>query len=178
MTGFQTFWTGAMANKFDVTQLRLQIENLLRDYPDLAEDEMLRADMLDGETNIYGVLMSLFQATDNNKFMLDAITGRVQQLAGRKARFARRIEFLRGLMLQVLQTADLKKVELPEATLSQRATQPQIVGEPDVEQLPNDLLKITIEPDRTKIRAALLDHRELPGLSLSNAAPTLAINVK
>jgi hypothetical protein len=44
--------------------------------------------------------------------------------------------------------------------------------------LPDDLVRIKREADRVKIREALLAHRKLPGISLSNAPPTLAINVK
>ena len=163
---------------FNVDQLRHEIEAFIREYPDLAEDEMLRADMLDGETDISAVLTALFQSVDNNRFMIDAVNGRMDQLAIRRNRFKQRIEFLRGLILKVLQSADLKKYELPEATLSQRVGQPKIVGEPDVNALPDDLLRVTVEPDRTKIREALLAGHELPGLALSNGPPTLAINVK
>lgn len=163
---------------FNIDQLRTDIEALLRDYPDLAEDEMLRADMLDGETDIRTALTALFQAVDNNKFMVNAIAARSAELSARKARFARRIEFLRGLILKVLQSAELRKYELPEATLSQRAGQQQIIGEPEVASLPDDLLRTTVEPDRAKIREALMAGRDLPGLTLSNAAPALAINVK
>src|SRR4051812_19010471 len=102
-----------MASMFNIDELRTAIETLLRDYPDLAEDEMLRADMLDGETDIRTVMTALLQAVDNNKFMAGAISARIAELTARKARFARRIEFLRGLILKVLQSADLKRFELP-----------------------------------------------------------------
>lgn len=163
---------------FSVDQLRIQIEALIRDYPDLADDEMLRADMLDGSTNIQEVLTALFHSVDDNKMMVEATTARLQELTERRARFTRRVEFLRELMLQVLQSANLKKLELAEATLSQRNVAPQIVGEVDPEALPDDLCRIKREADRTAIREALLANRKLPGLGLSNSPPTLTINVK
>ncbi|MET3995008.1 hypothetical protein ABID65_006674 [Bradyrhizobium sp. S3.9.2] len=163
---------------FSIDQLRLDIERLLLDYPDLADDEILRADMLDGETNIKDVLTTLVAAIDDHKTLTEAISARTQQLAGRRARFARRTEFLRELVLKVLQAADLKKIELAEATLSQRATQPQIIGEVEADQLPDELCKITREPSRTKIREALLKGEVIPGLALSNSPPTLTINTK
>lgn len=163
---------------FDVDQLRIQIETLLRQYPELADDEVLRADMLDGATDIEAVLTSLFRSSSRDKSMADAITVRIDQLSARRARFRARVEFLRGLMLKVLQSADRKKFELAEATLSQRASQPQIVGEVDVDALPDDLVKITREANRTAIREALLARRQLPGLSLSNSPPALTITTK
>lgn len=163
---------------FDVNQLRLQIEALIAEYPDLADDEILRADMLDGSTDIKEVLAALFNSVDDNKTMIVAITDRLQQLSARRARFARRVEFLRGLMLQVMQSADLKKIELVEATLSQRNVPPQIVGEVNADALPDDLCTIKREPNRTKIREALMERREIIGLALSNSPPTLVVNVK
>lgn len=163
---------------FDVDELRRAIEALICEYPDLAEDEMLRADMLDGETDIKAVLAELFEATDDNRSMIAALTDRVHQLTTRRTRFTRRVEFLRELMLKILQSADLKKVELAEVTLSQRRTPPQIVGEIDPDMLPDDLVVIERKPDRAAIREALLANRELPGLALSNAPPGLTINTK
>jgi hypothetical protein len=163
---------------FSIDQLRLDIEALIREYPDLAEDEMLRADMLDGETDMRNVLSALFNAVDDNRSMIEAIKYRQQQLKERQARMARRVDFLRSLMLKVLQSANLRKVELAEATLSQRATQPQIIGEPSVDDLPRELLRVTVEPDRVKIREALIAGQTVPGVVLSNAPPTLSINAR
>jgi hypothetical protein len=167
-----------MANQFNVDQLRLDIESLIREFPDLAEDQMLRADMLDGETDIKSVLTELFRTADDSKLMVAALAARVAELNERKSRLARRVEFLRGLILKVLQSADLKRFELPEATLSQRRGQPQIIGEPNVEELPRELLRITVEPDRNKIRDALIAGQAVPGVVLSNAPPSLSVNVK
>ena len=172
------FSTARMASMFDVDQLRLQIEAVLRDYPELADDEILRADMLDGATDIEAVLTSLFRSSSRDKSMADAITARIDQMSARRARFKSRVEFARSLMLKVLQSADRKKFELPEATLSQRASQPQIVGEVSGDDLPDDLVRISREPDRVKIREALLARREVPGLTLSNSPPTLAVNTR
>jgi hypothetical protein len=162
----------------NIDELRLQIEALLRDYPDLEEDEMLRRDMLDAETDISGVLTALLQASSNNKYMIDAINNRIDQLAARRARFKHRVEFLRNLILKVLQSADLKRFELPEATLSQRASQPQLIGEVDVTLLPDELCRVTREPDRVKIREALLKGDTVPGMFLSNAPPTLSVSTR
>jgi hypothetical protein len=163
---------------FNIDQLRHDIEALLREFPDLADDEILRADMLDGETDITTVLTELFRTVDDNKSMIEAMTSRLQELSARRARFGRRVEYLRELMLRVLQSANLKKLELPEATLSQRAVPPAVIGEVDVDALPDDLVRITREPNKTAIREALLAHREVPGLALSNSPPSLAVRVK
>jgi hypothetical protein len=163
---------------FNVDQLRLQIEALIREFPDLADDEILRADMLDAETDLKTVLSELFDLADDAKENIEKQTRRLQTLSARRARFARQVEFYRELMLRLLQSADLKKIILPEATLSQMTGLPQIVGEIDLLALPDDLVRIKREPNREAIRAALLAGRELPGLALSNSQPKLLVRDK
>lgn len=163
---------------FNIDHLRLEIQNLILQYPDLGEDEILRADTLEGQTDLKAVMTELFRAADENKTMVEAIGLRLNELTARRSRLNRRVEFVRDLMLKILQASDLRKIELAEATLSQRKGQPQIIGEPNAEQLPDDLCKISREPDRKKIRDALLSDREVPGCTLSNGPPSLAINAR
>lgn len=163
---------------FDINGLRNEIEALIRDNPELAEDEVLRADMLDAETDMYSVLTALFDASAETKTMMAAITDRLHNLSMRRARFSRRFDALRDLMLKVLQSADLNRIELADATLSQRTSPPQIVGHLDPDDLPEDLVKLVREPNRIAIREALLAHRAVPGVVLSNSPPTLMVRVR
>ena len=162
----------------NLDQLRFDIQNLLLQYPELAEDDVLREDTLDGVTDFREALSGIVRRIDNAMMLKSALNVRIDELKQRRERFDLRIDRLRELTLSVLQSANLKKLELPEVTLSQRAGLPQIVGEPDVDQLPDDLVRIRREANRTAIREALLAHRELPGLSLSNAPPSLVVKMK
>jgi hypothetical protein len=163
---------------FNVDELRNHIEALLREYPDLADDELLRADMLSGETNIEEVLTELFRTGNRSAKMVEVQTKELADLKTRRSRFERRVEFLRELMLRVLQSANLKKIELPLVTLSQRNPPPQVIGEVDADALPDDLVRIIREPNKTAIREALLEGREVPGLVLSNSPPALTVRAK
>jgi hypothetical protein len=163
---------------FDVDQLRLQIENLIRENPILEDDEELRADMLEGSTDINAVLTRLLKAASFDRRMVIVLTGEINDATERRARLVRRHEAMRGLMLQVLQSADLKKLMLPLATLSQRRGPPAIVGELDADRLPDRLCLISREPSKAAIREALQAGEEVPGLSLSNAPPILHIKPK
>jgi hypothetical protein len=164
---------------FNIDELRRQIEAVIRNNPDVFEDdERLKLDTLEGATDMFSALMQLFDASSDAAGLINAMTQRMASLQERRARYARRVEVLRGLMLSVLQSADVKRIELPDATLSQRNTQPQLVGEIDVNTLPDDLCTIKREPNRTAIRKALLDQREVPGVWLSNSEPGLMVRVK
>jgi hypothetical protein len=167
-----------MLNVNFVDELRRQLEALNRDYPELADDEVLAADTFEAETDLYSALTALVAAQADTSTLMEALGGRIKTLSERLARLGRRSDGLRALMLKLLQSAELKKIELPDATLSQRFGQPQIIGEVDVEALPDDLIRIRREPNRAAIREALMGHRAVPGLHLSNAPPSLMIKVK
>ena len=72
----------------------------------------------------------------------------------------------------------LRKVELPEVTLSLRNNPPKLMGEPDPETLPDDLVKVTRTPDKMKIKAAIEAGRTVEGYAMSNQPPSLMIRVK
>lgn len=165
-------------NENDVNMLRAEIESLIRQYPEIAEDEVLRADMLDGETSLHDVLIHLVNEGEDAKALREAMKARQDDLKARAQRFDRRVEFTRALMMVVLEAAKLRKIELPEATVFLRNNAPQVVGEVIPETLPDDLVKIERKPDRAKIKDALKAGRELPGLALSNCPPSVIVTVR
>jgi hypothetical protein len=162
----------------DADALRLEIQNLVREYPEIAEDEVLRADMLDGETSFSDVLTDLIRIGEDARAMRDATKARQDDLKARADRFGRRIEWTRRLMLAILDAAQLRKIELPEGTVYLKNNAPQIVGEVDGDKLPDDLVKIERKPDRTKIKEALKAGQAIEGLALSNSPPSIVVMVR
>lgn len=159
-------------------QLRSQIEALLREYPDLADDEILRADMLEGETNIDEIVTGIHRMIEDAKALRDGTQARLDDLASRKGRFQKRVDFGRDLILKILEAAQLPKLELPEVTASLKANPRQLLGDPDPDALPDEFVRITRAPDRKKIREALERGQQIVGCYLSNAPPSLTLRVK
>jgi hypothetical protein len=162
----------------ETSRLRQDIEALLRAYPDLGEDEFLRADMLEGETDLHKILTEIFRMIDDAKALRDGTDARMADLKARRERMEHRANFGRELILKILDTANLRKVELPEVTLSLRNNPRQIVGDPTPDILPDELVRVVRSPDKTKIREWLEAGREVPGCVLSNAPPSLTVRVK
>lgn len=162
----------------DVQQLIIVIENLLRVYPEIAEDEVLRADMLDGETTISDVVTELIRLREDARAMHEGTKEQIARLKARQDRFDRRMDFARDFIAAILNAADLRKLELPEGTVYLKANQPQVVGDLDPAKLPDDLVKIERKADKTKIKDALKAGRVIEGVQLSNAAPSLVITVR
>jgi hypothetical protein len=109
--------------------------------------------------------------------MQKAIGERVTELRGRQARFERREEFCRKLLMRIMDAAALRKAVLPEATLSIRpgAAAVRITAE---DFIPAQFWRVWREPDLSAIKSALKAGTDVPGTVLTNGADTLAILVK
>lgn len=162
----------------DVNALRLEIERWLRDWPELAEDIQLRADMLDAETPIADVLADLIRMSESTRMLRDGSKEQLARLKARTERFDRRIEFARSLMRAVLDAAALRKFELAEGTIYLRQNQPQVVGDLDADTLPDDLVVVKRTPDKKAIREALEAGRVIEGVALSNSEPSIVVTIK
>src|SRR5262245_50344091 len=95
------------------TQLLIAvIERLVTKYPEIAEDEVLRADMLEGETGISDVLTELIRVGEEARAFRDATKQQQANLKARADRYDRRLEFTREFMADILDAANLRKWEL------------------------------------------------------------------
>ena len=167
----------AARNRLDIAALQAEINKLLADHPELAEDEILRADMIEGATDAYDFLAMLVRKMGEAKALELGVEAYADELLARRNRFMHRRDRLRELIFKVMNSARLTKVELPEATLSIRAGQAKVIIVDELE-IPEEYLRIKTEPDKIKIKAALQNNEHVPGAMLSNVEPVLAIHIK
>lgn len=102
----------------DVTLIELELQNLLAEYPDLAEDEDLRADMIEGGTAAYDVLDRILTRMREAEAEGNAAAERAERMASRRNAAEKRARAMRRLALRLMTAGDLKSVKLPEGTLS------------------------------------------------------------
>jgi hypothetical protein len=165
--------------KIEADRLRTDIEFLLAQYPELQDDEDLRADMLEGETRITEILTALNRYREDTRALADGSQQRMDELLARKKRLGLRVEFIGKLMQTILATAQIRKIELPEVTLSIRENPQSLqIDEGSIAELPDDLIRTKVEPDRKKIREAIVEGRNVPGCVLLDASPSLMVRVK
>lgn len=158
--------------------VRQQIENLKVAHPELLEDDEAWLASLESETKFEELLTQLLRRIEDSKALAEGTAGRLTELQERKARLLHRMEGLRNLLFKLMESAELAKLELPEATITIRKGTPQLVGEADPASLPDELCKISRTPDRTAIKEALKTGKTVPGFQLSNATPSLSIRIK
>ncbi|WP_246191674.1 siphovirus Gp157 family protein [Brucella intermedia] len=159
---------------YDVTVLEREFADLVAAYPELAEDDELRADTIEGETDAYRVLGKIVAIERDANSMTLAIGERAKELAARKDRYTRRKDAMRALLLRLLKAADLNKVSLPEATVSvgKGRAGVEIVDE---SLLPDNVVKLKREPDKTAIKAALDAGEDVPGAVLREGQPGVTV---
>jgi mannitol-specific phosphotransferase system IIBC component len=154
-----------------------QIAALLLTYPELAEDEILRADTIEAETEAHDLLRKIEQARQDATAMAGAVATLIAGLELRLGRFERREKAMRELAFKIMQVANLKRIELAEATLSTINGQQRVVIT-DESLIPDILCRFKKEPDKTKIKEALKAGNKVLGAVLSNAEPHLMIRTK
>lgn len=163
--------------RIDVASVRRHVEALTAVYPELAEDEQLLADMVEGETEVFEVLSVLVRQANETKAIAAGLADYAKDIGERKARIERRVDSIRALIMSIMDAAGLNKAALPEATLSVRAgTQRPVVD--DADALPEDLVRIERKPDMAAIKAAVEAGREVAGIHISNGEPSLTVRVK
>ncbi len=160
--------------RIDLATLEREVTSLFEAYPELAEDEDLRAGMLEGSTDVMDVLARLVAQMLDAKMMSAAIATRATAIMARQARYDRREEATRKLVFKLMGIAGLRKCELPEATLSVRAgSQRAIIT--DESELPFEYFRVTKTPDKTAIKDALKAGTFIPGATLTNGEDTLSV---
>ena len=158
--------------------IKLQINNLRVLYPELIDDEEAWLLSIESETDLDVILRQIVRALDDAAIIEAGTKERLEVLRARKDRYSRKQDALRELIFKLMSGADVRKREYPEATLSIGKGQQQLLGNVNAKDLPDEFCKITREPDRTRIKAALKAGEAVSGFELTNAQPQLTIRTK
>lgn len=158
----------------DVANVLSEIDDILRTYPELAEDEELRRDMLEGSTSLHDVLSRLVTIERDADSMGKAIAERMRDLSSRKARMDKRKEAMRALMLRVMKAGNITKAPLPEATVSVSKGRDSVVIV-DADALPDALVRVERVPDKKAILEKLAANENVPGAVLKAGQETLTV---
>ena len=174
-------------------EVRATVEWLRAHYPDLEDDERAWLDTLEGQTEVKEVAAKLIERAIECKTMTAALKLRAADIASRKKRLDDQEESLRGAVIILLQEAGLKKLELPEATLSVRDLAPRLIVTDEsklptacfetVQKLVMDKVKTALEAfEADKANRAMTDPAVLaetfPGIEWSNGGASLTVRTK
>lgn len=161
----------------DIADFKAHVADLLARYPELADDEELRADTFEAETDMVPIIQRLLRRKIDADAMASAIKELKSDNAARQSRFERQSEGYRSLILSVMIAADLDKLQLPAATVS--VTAPRTTLEiTDLDAIPQGYAKFEKVPDKPAIKAALERGDVIPGASLALSSEGLMVRTK
>lgn len=154
-----------------------EIDALCAAFPELADDEALRADMIEGETGFTEIMSRVLDHEREAKGIVEAIKLRSADLAERRQRYERRADAMRALMLNLMSVADQHRVTLPEATISVSKGR-ETVEITDLEALPQGYFALERKADKKAIGDALKAGEPIPGASLRMGDASLTVRAK
>lgn len=145
----------------------------------LGDDEQLKLDMLEGETNLNGVVSDLLASIEDDEGLVNALDVQIDARAARQERAKHRIDAKRRAIASLMDCALLTKLALPEATLSLRTIAPK-AKVVNADELPDEFVRTieTRKPDTDAIKAAVEAGQSIPGVVMTNGDASLTIRRK
>lgn len=142
-------------------------------------DEQLRADMLEGETNLYEFASKLLAHNEDDEGVVNALAEQIDDRKVRQDRAKSRIAHRRDMLRALLDIADIDKLALPEATVSRRST-PAKIAINDPKAVPEEYCVTEPKPSAAKIAAAFtVDSADLPNwLRVEPEKPSITVRRK
>lgn len=163
-----------------MSDLRLQIEAtraLLAAYAlDLENDDQLRQDMVEGETDLHDAIRGAVARIVELNALRTGIDATVKILKDRHSRFDAQEERIRAALLTAMEVGGVQRLETPLGTVTRKAVPPSVVIT-DEAALP---LGFWIQQEPKLDKRALLAHLKegpVPGAELSNGGTTIAIKL-
>ena len=157
-----------------VEDVMREVNALMAEFPQLADDEELMRDMLEGNTRFDRIMDRLLSDMRDNETLAEASSQRIGKIRARQTRLTHRAQFLRGLMHRLLTLTGLKSVALAEAKISV-VNSPEKVIITDENAIPDEFMEITREPNKTAIKNAIKSGQIIPGATMSNGGTTISV---
>lgn len=177
METLETLKPSQKTNASHQLQRETEAARILRDQiAALADgDEEVVRDTLEGVTDLHELIAAVVDEIAHDTASVAGIKGHIKNMEARRARMEARIESRRAAILNAMAIGEIKKLELPIATLSRRNTAPQLQTS-DEAQIPSQFWK-RADPslDRKALLDALKGGQIVPGAELSNGGETLSV---
>lgn len=140
-----------------------------------ADDEALRHDMVEGETDLFEAIDVALSEMDECDLVSAGCKDREDAFAERRRKAEARKERLRGLVEQAMLVSDLRSIKLASATLTVKTVPPKPIYD-DEAAIPSEFWR-QADPvlDKKAIAAAINDGRIIPGVTMTNGSTSLQI---
>jgi predicted RNA-binding protein len=152
-------------------------EHLLAEYREAIDEQTLR-DTLEGISSLPEALAAVVRSYLEDLTVAAALGMRIGDMQERLSRIEARVERKRVTITEVMEKADIRKLEEPDFTASLRAVPPGLVVA-DESLIPQDYWKPQpAKLDKRGLLSALNAGMSVPGVSLGNGGTTLSVRTK
>lgn len=141
----------------------------------IGDDQEIIETAVEGETNLIEAISGAVDRMAELDAHAEAIAMQIKALSERKSRFESQGDRIKAAIHVAMSHAEMRKLELPTATLSIRAVPPK-AEITDEALVPSQYWKPQ-DPklDKKAVLDALKSKQDVPGASLSNGGETLAV---
>lgn len=153
------------------------IDAMIAAYPELLDDEELRADSIEAETSMPDIMSRLVRLRGERLAIAEGLNGYIQDLIARRDRLSKGADAIKGLMVKLMVAARLPKLTLPEATISLLNGR-ETVSILDIDALPQGTFALIRQPDKAAIKAMIDAGEDVPGAGLVHGEPSISVRVK
>jgi hypothetical protein len=167
--------TDALA--IDVAYTSRMLDAMLVAHPELVEDDELRADMFEGETDLAPLMSRLVRIRQERLARAEGLNTYIGDLTSRRDREARGADGIKKLMVQLMTASKLPKLILAEATISLLNGR-ETVSITDINALPQGTFSLERKPDKAAIKAMLDAGDDVPGAAIVHGDPSISVRVK
>ena len=147
--------------------------------PGFDDDEQLKLDTLEGETELFELVRQLLDENEADEGQIAALKEQIEARKVRKERAEARIDARKAAIVSLMDCAQETCLRLPEATLSVRqlAPRPKVT---DPAALPDAFVNIEVvrKPDMEAIKAIYEEGQSLPGVTMTNGGTSLSVRRK
>lgn len=150
-------------------------DELLRRYPSLAEDAQALADTLEGETDLDKAIAAVIGQIGDYEMLAKAARERSKEIAERAKRLEESADTMRGAILVAMEAASMKKLTLPEATVSVGNRQPGVIVTDEEAAIAAGYAKVKTEVDKSALKDAIKAGTVLPFALMGNGGTSLTI---
>jgi hypothetical protein len=153
--------------------------SLIASLGDDAEDEILKMDVLQGETDALEIVRKLIRVALEAEAMVEAVEARTADLNVRAARFAAQAERARNTARDMLEALEVKRLVSEDFTVSLKALPPKVIA-PEPEKLADEFVRVvtTRTADKPLIKAAIDAGRTVEHATLSNGGVSIQIRTR
>lgn len=134
-------------------------------------------DTMDGETGIIDVVGKIIEGLVEADANEDAVNAIIARYNGRKSAIQGRRDSLKRALKRVMLATGQPTIPHPIATVSLRKGTTSVVIE-DEKEIPSQLCKVTVTPDKTEIKKQLKSGVEIDGARLVTGPQTVNIRMK